>query len=279
MAAPMGERALFNHLFVTVDTETYEAIRTSPFVREAFAPSEERSTVRTDMSYTGLYLYGVNTYLELFRPEGFKGVTVGDSGLAFGTDSEPAFWRVTRNLSSIGAVTLSTVTRAFQEEQVPWFFSATPAQPPVKGLMTWLMGYHPDFLSRWNPPAASGDSPSGVTTRGAMLERYARVIGQSQNDRRFVDVTGLTVAIDTASQPALVKYLETTGFSVKRDASSIEARTDGFVLKLETASEGRRGITRIDMTTRGATSKSEQHRFGASSVLTIQPDGTGSWMF
>ena len=66
-AGPQSDPPVFlNHLYTVLDTATYKAIEADPFWRTQFAPSERRTTVRTDETYTGLYFYGVNTYFEIF---------------------------------------------------------------------------------------------------------------------------------------------------------------------------------------------------------------------
>src|SRR5918998_6248173 len=55
-----------NHFFVVVDSATYKDVERSAFLRQEFAVTERRTTVRNDVSYTALYFYGVNTYFEFF---------------------------------------------------------------------------------------------------------------------------------------------------------------------------------------------------------------------
>src|SRR5215211_6887011 len=74
-----------NHFFITVDSATYKVIESNNFLRGQFAASEQRTTVRTDKTYTGLYFYGTNTYFEFFD-DSTSGYKLGDSGLAFGVD-------------------------------------------------------------------------------------------------------------------------------------------------------------------------------------------------
>jgi hypothetical protein len=51
-----------NHFYVVLDSATYKAIEQSPFLRKEFAVNEQRTTTRTDISYTGVYFYGTNTW-------------------------------------------------------------------------------------------------------------------------------------------------------------------------------------------------------------------------
>ncbi len=58
-----------NHFFTVLDLETYQAIEASEFMTREFAPNEYRKTVRGDLSYAGIYFYGLNTYFEFFDEE------------------------------------------------------------------------------------------------------------------------------------------------------------------------------------------------------------------
>src|SRR5262245_28226860 len=79
-----------NHFFLTVDADTYKAIESSEFLRNEFAPFEQRTTVRKDTTYTGSYFYGQNTYFEFFEVGRSIGRLVGSSAIAFGVETPGA---------------------------------------------------------------------------------------------------------------------------------------------------------------------------------------------
>src|SRR5207248_2030456 len=76
-------QVLLNHFYVTPDRETFAAAEASDFVRR-FAALEKRTTVRRDTTYTGLYLYGEHTYLELLHPDSAS--FGAPSGIAYGVE-------------------------------------------------------------------------------------------------------------------------------------------------------------------------------------------------
>ena len=88
-----------NHFFVVVDPATYAAARSSPFMTRDFAPFEARTTVRNDMTYTGIYWYGRHTYFELFEP-GSQGPE-GASGVALGVEEQGASAAVRRRWQEV----------------------------------------------------------------------------------------------------------------------------------------------------------------------------------
>src|ERR1700685_3754531 len=59
----------FNHTTIWVTPETYDALKASPLINNEFAASTER-TVQAEggkVSYTGIYVEGSHTYIELFK--------------------------------------------------------------------------------------------------------------------------------------------------------------------------------------------------------------------
>src|ERR1041384_4010416 len=99
-AKPRLPQVFLNHFYVVIDSATYKDIQQSPFLRKEFAVAEQRTTVRTDMSYTGLYFYGTNTYFEFFDVSSDSSRQVGFSGIAFGVDQAGELQAVSKAVSS-----------------------------------------------------------------------------------------------------------------------------------------------------------------------------------
>ena len=170
-----------NHVYVVPDAATYAALRDSEFLRE-FAVVEERTTHRGDMSYTGLYLYGRNTYFEFLKPDEAIGFPAGGSGVAFGVELEGGLERLARNLEREGVPSFAApITRELRgvggapDEQVPWFdILGIQAATSEQRLELFAMEYGPEFLARWHAPEAY---EAGRIDRAAVLARYAEVLG------------------------------------------------------------------------------------------------------
>lgn len=171
---------LLNHFYVTVDPATFDAAER--FLSE-FGALEKRTTVRKDMTYTGLYLYGEQTYLELLAP---GSASFGaPSGIAYGVEVPGALSRVCRALR---APAPEEITRG----DVPWFRSCRPEQLP--GLAEWVMEYVPAFFRGFHPELP----PARPTiARSDALTRYAATCGKLREraEGRFEDVAGLEVVL------------------------------------------------------------------------------------
>lgn len=173
---------LLNHFYVTPDRATFEAAERSGFLRE-LGPLEKRTTVRKDTTYTGLYLYGENTYLELLHPESAS--FGAPSGIAYGVEREGGIAGV---CEALRATRVEEVSRG----EVPWFKSCRPPQLP--GLAEWVMEYVPAFFQGFHP-----DLPPirPTLSRSDALTRYAASCGKlgDRTNGLFEDVIGLDVLL------------------------------------------------------------------------------------
>ena len=145
-------QVFLNHFYVVLDSSTYMAIEQDEFLRRHFAVNEKRTTTNADMTYTGLYFYGFNTYFEFFDIGNSPKDSVGDSAIAFGVDQPGAIRVLQETLGPSLEPNLKPVTRLYQGTQVPWFLMATSRNLPYEGrLSCWVMEYDPRFLGHWNP--------------------------------------------------------------------------------------------------------------------------------
>lgn len=203
---------LLNHFYVTVDAATFAAVEESALVRELGA-LEKRTMVRKDRAYTGLYLYGENTYLELLHPDSTLGAP---SGIAWTGESEGAL---------------------IYRGEAPWFRMHTP-EPPLSSMTEWVMQYAPEF------------SPSG--SRADAISIYVRRCGK-ERDRElglFADVSGLTISLPPREaeilrgrRAAQVELTISTAqgktgitaarLRLRRDAASVSHRLGSTSLSLE----------------------------------------------
>jgi hypothetical protein len=171
---------LLNHFFVTPDLEGFEAAES---FLQGFGALEKRTTVRRDMTYTGLYLYGEHTYLELLHP---ASASFGaPSGVAYGVETPGGIEAFRQQMRA------ARVEEIFRGD-VPWFRLCRPEQ--LDGLAEWTMEYLPEFFRRFHPelpPERPGIARSDALTRnaatcGKLAERERGLFG---------DVTGLEIAL------------------------------------------------------------------------------------
>jgi hypothetical protein len=269
--------APLNHFFIVVDSATYKAIVGSDFLRERFAVSELRTTVRTDRSYTAVYFYGANTYFEFFDASSGAMGSEGDGGIALGVDQAGGLDILKGELASDFAVSPTPITRLYDQKQVPWFFMAVPKNyPATSRLGLFLMEYHPDFLAGWNPEP--GGANRGVS-RSDILRRYAKVLKSDPASRLLEDVVALEVAVDEPTANRLGELCQALGYRPRKEGGATVIEGPQVTLRLVPATELARGIREIRMRVRRAPETGSEFHFGPKSTLRFQKDGIATWSF
>jgi Family of unknown function (DUF5829) len=268
MKAPQLEsspQVFLNHFYVVLDSPTYNAIEEDDFLRKHFAVNEKRTTTNAEMSYTGLYFYGINTYFEFFDIGNSPKGQVGDSAIAFGVDQSGAIKILREKLGSSLEPNVKSVTRLYQGMQVPWFFMATSRSFPYEsGLSCWVMEYHPEFLANWNPQPK--ETNRGIT-RKEILRRYSEVL-PPVHEPYLEDVDGLTVAVDAPEKSRLIDFCLQLGYQVETRETEDVVALNGpdFVLLLIPATKDVRGIREIKMRMRNPPERERRHQSRQSTL-------------
>lgn len=267
-----------NHFYVVPDAATYKAIAGSEFLKSEFAVTETRTTVRADSTYTGFYIYGVNTYFEFLELISDGSIAQGASGVAFGVDEPGALKAIAAALPEEFPGEAPLITRALNDRALPWFFMATPKSFPYKdpsGFSFWLMEYHPRFLAEWKPQP--GSSNKGVSRR-EILERYAATLAGQPAQPLLQDVIGLTVALDEARIKRWAELCQAFGYRLGQEKDTTVLEGPDLTLWLVPASSERRGVREIRMRLSRRPANPGEHKFGTS-VLTLRGDASATWSF
>ena len=262
---------LLNHFYLVLDSVTYSAVECDRFLRGEFAVSEQRTTVRTDRTYTGLYFYGVNTYFEFFDVAKEPGHRAGDSGIAFGVEQPGA---INSLQSRLGADPPILVTRQSGKIQGPWFFMLKTLNHPLEsGMSSWIMEYHPRFLAEWHPKG----NESGISRR-QILQRYAVILRAQPAPTYFQDVTEITLAAEKEVTTCLVEHCKLFGYRFHNDGETAILEGLDIGLRLVPETSARRGVQQITFRVSSVPHQTVFH-FGPKSVLRFHDNGTATWVF
>jgi hypothetical protein len=261
-----------NHFFLVIDAATYADIEKSEFLRKEFAPNEARTTKRTDITYTGLYFYGVNTYFEFFDASKETSRKLGDTGMAFGVEEEGAAKILQARLQTSNP---NKITRPYNDQQVNWFYMLAPKQSSlVSGNSLFIMEYLPTFLREWHPQA---DKSEGIS-RQQILKRYAAVLKENPSKPYFQDVIALTVALDKIEAKQVSETCKLFDYQLRRENDATILEGKDFTLRVIPETALVRGIQQITMRINRAP-KQIEFRFGAKSVLKFLDNQTATWSF
>ena len=229
-----------SHVFVGVDSATFAAIAASSFLRDEFGAFEIRTTTRRNgASYTGGYLYGRETYVELQQPDGTR---VSDlAQLYLGTDRRGDIHLAAERLADRDVRTaLGMNTRRRGGEDVPWFYwvgvlPATGDPQEAPHFTISLLEWHRDFMRRWFP-SLPADSVG--------VSRAAYLAPLWKPDRYVRDVVGITFALDSLETEKFSQRVSALGYIVRRTADGVESVGSGLTIDVVPSSPGRHG-TRV----------------------------------
>src|SRR5260221_11148876 len=118
-----------------------------PLTTQQLESLEPRTTTANGgQTWTGHYLRGQNTYIELFGPGGFPGARPGMTGIRFGVEESGGVTALSAAFSARGiAFDTPTRVRLVDGGEIPWFFVGAPAAS-ASGMSTFRtrgLEYHP----------------------------------------------------------------------------------------------------------------------------------------
>ena len=270
-----------NHFFLTIDPQTYKEISESEFLKNEFCAFEQRTTVRADMTYTGIYFYGTRTYFEFFEAGKASGRPEGASGIASGIEARGGNDRLKQRLESSLKINARkmTITRKTNDKDVPWFYTVgSNFGNKAVLLSTWIMEYHEDFLNNWYPELAP--RTRGIT-REEILERYAAKLGEGEKRKQkyIDDVIEIHLALDEQEKTEFVKERETFGYKIASDAGKTICEGPAIKYIVTGRTPDANGITAIKPSLRINKTGQKIYRFGRRSVLEFNDDRTATWSF
>jgi hypothetical protein len=230
-----------NHLFVVVDPETYAALAASTFLREIFAVSEERTTVRADRTYTGLYFYGERTYFEFLKPGSYVG-----TGLALGVERARGLEDFARRLEGEHVRTQAgPITRQLDGADLPWF-QILGLEMPTSALTVFAMEYDPDFLVHWR----GMEFAHGWIARRDVLDGYAARLERTELRQRssFLDISSVELSLNAVERQALAKAARAALWELEEEETRLRASGPQISLSVSPAAKDpSAGITRFEV--------------------------------
>jgi membrane protease YdiL (CAAX protease family) len=147
-----------NHLNTIIDENTYDEIKKSDFLKNEFCHCQERANSGAPagvmLSWTGFYLTGENTYIELFNKKDEKNlhaIEVGNVGLGFSVDQKEEIEKIIELFKQKFAnnVTHGLYKKNIDNILVPWFHYVVITNM-LPQFDAWIMAYHKDYCKKLN---------------------------------------------------------------------------------------------------------------------------------
>ncbi len=271
-----GRQLLFyNHSYGVFDRETADAIEHSDYLRE-FANFQVRTTSGTGgETWTGRYLMGRETYLELLGIGDVPGQdgTLGSAGLGLSVERAGELATVKDRLKDEGVTEPIDFlqTRDFGDGvPVPWF-DAVLTTSEYDAFGAWGMEYRPEYFadprSNTEPPSFPGD---------VSRERY---LSDDYRTHLMRDVTSVRIAVTAGDLADTVPLLRAGGFTVRTvTGGGVVAQGGGTTIRLDVTTREQAGYREVDMSLNHPVKDRHVEQIG-NSTLTVGPGSHAEWTF
>ncbi|WP_432176517.1 DUF5829 family protein [Streptomyces sp. Tue6028] len=265
----------YNHSYGVLDRETADAIEHSDYLRD-FANFQVRTTTGTGgQTWTGRYLMGRETYLELFGVGDLAGQdgTLGSAGLGLSTERAEDLATVAERLKDEGVADPVEFlqTRDFGDGvPVPWFDAIlTATQYDAFG--AWAMEYRPEYFADPRSNTEPATSPGDVGR-----ERY---LSDDYRTHLMRDVTSVSLAVTEGDLADTVPLLRAGGFAVRNvPGGGVVAERGGTTIRFDSVPRDQAGLQRVDMSLNRSVKDRHVERIGRS-TLTVGPGSRAVWTF
>ncbi len=271
---PAGPLLYFNHAYGVVDRETADAVEDSAFLRD-FANFEVRTTTGGDSTWTGRYLYGRETYVELFGVGDLPGQSsaFGSTGMGVSTERDGDLATVTQRLVDGGvAEPFEFVqTRDFGDGvPVPWF-DAVLTTVEYDTFAAWGMEWRPEYFA---DPRGNTEPPSRPGDVGR--ERY---LSDAYRDHLMRDITAIRIAVTQRDLDSTLPLLRAGGYRIHpAPGGGVVARSGGTTLRFDVVPVGEVGLRQLDLSLNRSVAHRHTERIGRS-TLVVGPGDRAVWTF
>jgi hypothetical protein len=258
---------LFNHVFAQLDAETTAAITRSEIIA-ALGATETRTSHGTTETWTGFYIYGRETYVEIFGPHmgGAEGRTCG---IGLSVERVGALDALRATLRNAG-ITLDLDQQDMQtpDGTIPWFRIGGVAGWPEEGpLSLWIGETFPSFMERRLAPRRV--DPGDISRRTYLSTKF--------DEARLLEaVSGVRMRMPEAERDRFEAAMNAYGWSRRREGASVIAEGHGATIRV-TGDAARRGLEELQMRL-GRDVARREARIGRS-TLTLGPGRDASWTF
>jgi hypothetical protein len=230
-------KVFLNHFAVVVDPASFNALRSSPDVA-ALAKVDEIHVVAGSRNWSGFYIFGRQTYIEVFAAGAVNEMRLGDSQFNLSVEESGGVSKIAAHLRrKFGTrVYVSDTPRTTASGPIPWLKGTGISSDGPEAMSTGFLETDAGYLAAIHP-GAKVEHP---------LSREQYESWRFLADRPFDDVVGLTAALNPADAAQLATELELVGWSVQPGGTGFVAVGPDIRLTVVRAG-AREGIEQADL--------------------------------
>jgi hypothetical protein len=212
-----------NHIYLVVDRETYESIKTSDLMNSFAVTYEQKNTADNQMGWEGFYIRGKHTYIEFFYPQE-RYPKIGISGIGMGVDIPGALEEVTQRLKKDHP---DAKKGSFSRNGKPWFeYVAINDSYFFERNSFWIMEYAPEHFQ---------EHIEDVSRAHYNGEKY-------DPQKLLLDIQGFAIALEPKGSAILESYLTSSGLNKH---SRTYSTSENVKITVSDTNEQNRGIYQI----------------------------------
>jgi hypothetical protein len=260
--------AFLDHVYAVVDVGTAEAIAKSDFLH-GFGRFVVGTTRADGETWTGRYLFGRRTYVELFGPGDLEGSgeAIGSTGIGLSTEDRGGLAIVSDRMRvEDSLVEVSRRIRQEDDREVAWFDYLSPPDAD-RTLSVWVM----EFL----------EIPDDLQVRAG---KYMEWIDQTDKPDSNGSASQLTevssVALDATVDDVAVAepLLKAAGFVVTRAGDVLSAVDLRTTISMRCTAADAVGLRRLEFELAAPAVAPHVEAIGGS-TLTVGPGQRATWDF
>lgn len=264
----------FNHLYTILDEATYNEIKKSDFLKNKFCHCEEKTHHGAkSMSWTGFYMTGENTYLELFcnkDKECLENIKIGNIGIAFSVDQEEEFEEITKAFKQKYTTNIhhGIFEKDINHNLIKWFYfiETTNDASMMPYLDSWVMTYHKDYFKKLN---------QNSITRQEYNKTFNAV--PFDKNKLFKDVEEITLLLNNEIKTKFMEKLTLLGYSCQANDNETTCSNSTTIFKLKLSKDQKNKLLKLQMSLNYKINDFQTYTLG-NSTLTLE-NQTATWIF
>jgi len=278
VCVPGVQNIFLNYVYTFLDENTYDDIKKSDFLRREFGHGEEKThSGSNESSWTGFFLVGEKTYIELFREKYRKdlhAIGAGDNGVALSVDRGQDLKNITEYLKEKldGNIDRGLFEKNIDGTLVPWLHYVAPENKTsmLPELDVWVTAYDKDYGALKNLEI---DKHTGVTRE--VYNRTANAVPFDKS-KLFKDIEEVMLVLNADVINKFVKLFSLLGYTCEENEEIVVLRGPGITFILKQADDKACKITHLRMSLNRPVNAIQTHTFG-NSTLTLE-NKTAVWL-
>jgi len=229
-----------NHIYVVLDSATYQHLFDSSVLTKEIAYSIQNSTQTNQNSYTGKYIAGKNGYLEFFTPTSHSGLSIGSIGLGFMTLKSNDIKKVKQywENNTQDSISFQTVEAYESAKTRPWYYDLELYRIDSNAAMkAWLMENTNEDLR------LAGFSEQEIEKDKISWQSYIERQNKTTLKKAFNRILSIQLSIDKSE----FKYLRKTLLGFGLIQSKHAFYNDNIIVKYKISSNSSIRLKKLEM--------------------------------